>query len=77
MEELIKKLKLAAQDEQTAKELEKFGITTDQIEGIKDLKPPATFEEAIKTYNLQSDFDKKIAKALQTQKENLEAKLRD
>lgn len=74
MEELIKKLLLASQDEDTAKELKKFGIEPDQIEGYKDLKIPANLDEALKIKGVQSEFDRKLAKALATREENLKDK---
>jgi predicted nuclease with TOPRIM domain len=73
MEELIKKLKLALEDAGTAEELKKFGIEPEQIEGIKDLKVPATLEEALQIREIRSEFDKKIAKSLATREENLKS----
>lgn len=74
MEEIIKKLLLAAQDEDTAQGLKKFGIEPDQIEGLKDLKIPATLDEALTIKAVQSDFDKKVAKAIETRENNLKEK---
>lgn len=74
MEEIIKKLMTALQDEDTAKELEKFGIKADQIEGYKDLKVPATLDEALENKDIQSEFDRRLAKAAETREENLKKK---
>lgn len=74
MEEIIKKLMTALQDEDTAKELEKFGIKADQIEGYKDLKVPATLDEALENKEIQSEFDRRLAKAAETREENLKKK---
>jgi hypothetical protein len=73
MSELKQKLKLAVQDPDALKELTKFGLTPEIIEGIEDLKKPATFDEALTSFNLQSEFDKRIAKAINTREENLKA----
>lgn len=73
MKELKEKLKLAILDQDALKELNKFGVTPELIEGLTDLKP-ATLDEAIANFNLQSDFDKKVTLALKTREDNLKAK---
>lgn len=74
MTKIKEKLVLALKDEDTAKELEKFGLTIDLIEGFEELEKPATLDEAIRNFNLQSDLDKKLDKALKTREDNLKAK---
>ena len=74
MTKIREKLTIALNDVDFAKELEKFGITAESLEGIEDLKKPETLDEALKTFNFQSDFDKRFTKALQTREENLRAK---
>lgn len=74
MTKIKEKLTLALADADTAKELEKFGITSDLLEGIEDLKTPETLDEALKAFNFQPEFDKRIAKSLSTREENLKAK---
>jgi hypothetical protein len=61
-------------DSEASKELLKFGLTSELIEGIEDLKKPATLNEAITAFNLQSELDKVITKATQTREDNLKAK---
>lgn len=74
MKEFIKKLKLALADKDTAEELKKFGIEAENLEGLEDLEKPETLDEALKQFNLQSDFDKRVDKALKTREDNLKAK---
>jgi len=74
MTKIREKLAIALNDADFAKELEKFGITAESLEGIEDLQKPETLDEALKTFNFQSDFDKRFTKALQTREENLRAK---
>lgn len=74
LEDFIKKLSVALNDEDTAKGLESFGITTEQVEGLKELKIPATLNEALEIKEIQSEYDKKLAKAADTRETNLKAK---
>lgn len=74
LDELIEKLSLAQKDETAMKELEKFGVTTDKIEGLKDLKAPATLDEALENKEIQSEFDRRLAKAATTREERLKEK---
>ncbi|WP_417885517.1 hypothetical protein [Zunongwangia sp.] len=73
-EEFIKKLGLALEDEDTAKALESFGIKPDQIEGFKDLAIPTNLDEALRIKGVQSDYDKRLGKAVQTREDNLKKK---
>jgi hypothetical protein len=74
MKDLKEKLSVMLKDPEAAKELLKFGLTAEIVEGIEDLKKPATLNEAITAFNLQSELDKVITKATQTREDNLKAK---
>ena len=74
MTKIKEKLLVASQDEDALKVLEQFGLTKDFIEGYNELEKPATLDEALKSFNLQSDFDKRVDKALKTREDNLKAK---
>lgn len=71
IEEFIKKLGVALEDDDTAKALEAFGVTPEQIEEFKDLKVPSNLEEALKIKGVQSEFDKKLKKAADTREAKL------
>ncbi len=74
MEEFIKKLKLALQDKDTAEGLKAFGIEPEQLDGLNDITTPATLDEALKLKGIQSEYDKRLAKAANTREENLKSK---
>ena len=74
MTKIKEKLLVASEDEDALKVLEQFGLTKDLIEGFDELEKPATLDEAIRNFNLQSDLDKKLDKAIKTREENLKAK---
>jgi len=74
IQEFIKKLGIALDDEDTAKALESFGITSTNYEGIKDLNIPTTLDEALKDTSIQSEYDRRLGKAVQTREENLKSK---
>ncbi len=71
IEEFIKKLGVALEDDDTAKALEAFGVTPEQIEEFKDLTVPSNLEEALKIKGVQSEFDKKLKKAADTREAKL------
>lgn len=74
MEEFIKKLKLALQDKDTAEGLKAFGIEPEQLDGLNDINTPTTLDEALKLKGIQSEYDKRLAKAANTREENLKSK---
>lgn len=74
LQEFIKKLGIALEDEDTAKGLESFGITPEQIEGFKDLTVPTNLDEALKIKGVQSEFDKRLGKAADTREAKLKKK---
>lgn len=74
LEEFIKKLKVALADKDTAEGLKSFGIEPDQIEGFEDLTIPTTLDEALKIKGVQSEFDKRLAKAADTREAKLKLK---
>lgn len=74
LQDFIRKLSVALNDEDTAKGLESFGITSEQVEGLKELKTPATLNEALEIKEIQSEYDKKLAKAADTREANLKSK---
>ena len=74
LEEFIKKLGIALQDEDTAKGLESFGIEPEQLEGFKDLTIPTTLNEALKIKGVQSEYDQRLAKAADTREAKLKLK---
>ena len=74
LEEFFKKLEVALGDKDTAEGLKSFGIEPDQVEGLKDLKIPATLDEALKLKEIQSEYDKRLAKAAETRETKLKSK---
>lgn len=74
LEEFFKKLEVALGDKDTAEGLKSFGIEPDQLEGLKDLKIPATLDEALKLKEIQSEYDKRLAKAAETRENKLKSK---
>lgn len=74
LQEFIKKLGIALEDEDTAKGLESFGIKPEQIEGFKDLTVPTNLDEALKIKGVQSEFDKRLGKAAETREAKLKKK---